>query len=232
MRFDHISIEQGLSDLTVFCFAQDSSGFLWFGTTDGLNKYDGHIFTVFRSDPADTTSMAPGAINCLCVDHSGTLWIGTGVGLSILQPDSSKPRRLPQSMKLRPTGSQYVNWLETLGNGDVAIGTSGGFYLYKKTTSEFTHVLFDTLEPLIVTTFSEAHDGTLWIGTVDRDLIAFNPSNGKRQQFLHDNGNPMALHGTVVNRVVEDRDGRIWVATNNCVSRLHAVAKPRTNDRR
>jgi streptogramin lyase len=80
LDFDHISTEQGLSQNTVFCILQDKQGFMWFGTEDGLNKYDGHSFTIFRHDPEDPNSLGGSRILSVVQDQSGELWIGTANG--------------------------------------------------------------------------------------------------------------------------------------------------------
>ncbi|MGB8316505.1 MAG: two-component regulator propeller domain-containing protein, partial [Ignavibacteriaceae bacterium] len=80
--FEHISLEQGLSQSTVNCILQDQQGFIWFGTFDGLNKYDGYNITVYKNIPGDSTSLSHNWVYSLCEDSSGTLWVGTlGGGL-------------------------------------------------------------------------------------------------------------------------------------------------------
>ena len=80
IRFDHLSIEQGLSQCTVFCIFQDSKGFMWFGTGDGLNKYDGYRFTDYRYDPKNPHSLSSNIIYTIHEDRQGQFWIGTARG--------------------------------------------------------------------------------------------------------------------------------------------------------
>src|ERR1044071_8365822 len=81
--FQHLTIEQGLSQNSVFCILQDSKGFMWFGTEDGLNKYDGYLFNIYRHDAQDPKSLADNPIRTIYEDRSGTLWVGTrGGGLN------------------------------------------------------------------------------------------------------------------------------------------------------
>lgn len=87
IRFKRISIEQGLSQVSVFCILQDKKGFMWFGTQDGLNRYDGYEFKIYRHDPQDTSTISDNLINSICEDSSGILWIGTnGGGLNRFDP--------------------------------------------------------------------------------------------------------------------------------------------------
>jgi len=80
VQFDFVSIEQGLSQSVVTAIAQDSKGFLWLGTQDGLNRYDGYKFVVYKQDPGDPNSLSANIINALLVDRSGVLWVGTNGG--------------------------------------------------------------------------------------------------------------------------------------------------------
>lgn len=77
MRFQRISIEQGLSQSVVTAILQDSRGFLWFGTQDGLNRYDGYTSTCTRNVPGDPGSLSANYVRCLWEDAAGALWVGT-----------------------------------------------------------------------------------------------------------------------------------------------------------
>ena len=80
-KFERISLEQGLSQSSVFCILQDSKGFMWFGTQDGLNKYDGYSFTVYKNQLNDSTSLNWNYIRCFYEDRrEGVLWVGTDNG--------------------------------------------------------------------------------------------------------------------------------------------------------
>ncbi|MFT4929437.1 MAG: hypothetical protein ACI8WB_005570, partial [Phenylobacterium sp.] len=82
-RFDRLSVEHGLSQSSVLSIVQDRKGFLWFATQDGLNRYDGYSFKVFRHNPDDAHSISGNSINTLTIDSAGVLWIGTlGGGLN------------------------------------------------------------------------------------------------------------------------------------------------------
>ena len=76
----NLSLESGLSQSSVLCMLQDKQGFMWFGTEDGLNRYDGYNFTVFRHDSRDSLSISDNHINCLFEDNNGNIWIGTKDG--------------------------------------------------------------------------------------------------------------------------------------------------------
>src|SRR5512132_4171288 len=80
LRFDHISIEQGLSQSSVRVVLQDSRCFMWFGTEDGLNRYDGYTFKTFKPDPDVSSSLSDRWINAILEDRDGFIWVATGQG--------------------------------------------------------------------------------------------------------------------------------------------------------
>ena len=92
--FRHYQVENGLSNNATICSLQDKKGFLWFGTKDGLNRFDGYSFKIFRNLPNDSGSIGSNFIHCLYEDPTGILWAGTENGLyqfneateSFLQP--------------------------------------------------------------------------------------------------------------------------------------------------
>ncbi|WP_373722081.1 ligand-binding sensor domain-containing protein, partial [Bacteroides heparinolyticus] len=83
IRFSHIGLEDGLSHSTVFAINQDKEGNLWFATYDGVNKYDGYSFTVYRHQYTDSNSIASDISRCITVDDSDRIWVGTREGLSL-----------------------------------------------------------------------------------------------------------------------------------------------------
>src|SRR4029078_5670074 len=79
--FRHYQVENGLSNNAVICCLQDKKGFLWFGTKDGLNRFDGYSFKTFRNDPDHSGRIGGNFIHSLYEDHNGIIWIGTEKGL-------------------------------------------------------------------------------------------------------------------------------------------------------
>ena len=80
LRFDHLNIEQGLSQSSIHVIFQDSRGFMWFGTQDGLNRYDGYTFKIYKPDPDAPSSLSDRWITAILEDKEGYLWIGTRQG--------------------------------------------------------------------------------------------------------------------------------------------------------
>ena len=85
-QFARYSAEKGLSHNQVSCFLKDRQGFVWVGTADGLNRFDGYSFKIFKHDPADSTTLADHHINALFEDPDGYIWINTREGYNIYDP--------------------------------------------------------------------------------------------------------------------------------------------------
>lgn len=126
--FEHLGVDQGLSESAVIAIVQDSQGYLWFGTRDGLNRYDGYSFTTFTPQPNDENSLADGFITALYVDRDGVMWVGTFHDeLHRYDPDSGGFTRYKNSPD--DPNSLSHNWVRTIyqdSQGTHWIGTHGG----------------------------------------------------------------------------------------------------------
>lgn len=115
LHFDHLSLADGLSQSVVFTIFQDSRGFLWIGTQDGLNRYDGYNFKIYTHDPEDSTSLSDNHIGAIVEDHQGNLWVGTDNGLNKFDRNTDQFTRFfhnpqdPQSLSDNVIGSLFVD---------------------------------------------------------------------------------------------------------------------------
>ena len=132
IRFEHVSVEQGLSNYAVTKIVQDREGFLWIGTEDGLNKYDGYEFTVYKPDPADSNALPNRVVQVLYADRAGNLWVGASYdGLRRYNPDADNFERFksdprdPESL-----AGKNVNTIFEDSQGGLWIGTNTGLYRY------------------------------------------------------------------------------------------------------
>ncbi|HUI65960.1 MAG TPA: two-component regulator propeller domain-containing protein, partial [Bacteroidota bacterium] len=115
-EFAHLSIREGLSQSTVNCIVQDREGYVWFGTQDGLNRYDGYAFLTLKHDPADSTSLSDNYVTSLCVDGDGVLWVGTRNGLDCWRPETRSFRRYSawgDNCRALCEGHDHVLWVGT-----------------------------------------------------------------------------------------------------------------------
>ncbi len=130
----YLGIEKGLSNNSVRAIYQDHNGFLWFGTYDGLNRYDGYEFTVFRNKLDDSTSLPYNYINVISEDKEHNLWVGTGQGIGIYNNLSAKWQAasyLPFGQTIKERLSDNINHIETDPAGNVLIGTANHGFLIR-----------------------------------------------------------------------------------------------------
>jgi signal transduction histidine kinase/ligand-binding sensor domain-containing protein len=215
VRFERISIEQGLSQSTITCILQDSQGFIWFGTEDGLNRYDAYNFTVYQHDPEDPNSLSNDYITAIHEDPSGLLWIGTrGGGLNRYQPETGQWRHYLYDGS--DPDSYYRNWITAIvedQEGLLWIGTYGdGLYQFDRETEQFIQVE-DIPCPCWINTLYEDRSGELWIGTESGGLLRFDRSRTRLSSYKHDPNHPFSLSADRITSIYEDRSGSLWVGT-------------------
>jgi ligand-binding sensor domain-containing protein/signal transduction histidine kinase/DNA-binding response OmpR family regulator len=125
----YLGIEQGLSNNSVRCIYQDHNGFIWFGTFDGLNRYNGYEFKIFRNKSYDSTSLPYNYINTMSEDHHKNLWIGTGKGIGIYNNLTSKfdpAFYIPFGTQRKEKIEHYINAIKADAKGNVFMATNEG----------------------------------------------------------------------------------------------------------
>ncbi|MBL6447186.1 helix-turn-helix domain-containing protein [Fulvivirga sp. 29W222] len=139
LKFKRYNSESGLSSSKATCFAQTPDGFLWIGTTDGLNRFDGHSFKVFRNDPDDSLSLCDNYISALFVDHQGKLWIGTqNNGLSRYDEKSGTFISFESEIYNPGTlSNHYVTSITEDADKNLWVGTIMGLNLYDRKRNKF-----------------------------------------------------------------------------------------------
>ena len=234
LRFQRFSLEDGLSQNTVFSVIQDHRGFLWIGTQDGLNRYDGYSFQVFKHDPQKPNSLSSSSIISLYEDKDGLLWIGTwGGGLdsynaqsgqfSRYQNDPANPSSLSQDIVTSILEDRQSHlWVGTCG---------GGLDLFNRQTGQFHHYQHDASVPSSlasdnVSKLFEDNSGNLWVGTgclgnpgrglEKLDLQNVAPYGIPVDHFTHYQNNPkndLTLSTDNVSSIAQDSSGMVWVGT-------------------
>ncbi len=213
-------MEQGLSNFTVTAIAQDPQGFLWFGTEDGLNKYDGYEFTVYKNDPTDSTSLPGQNVPCLYVDRAGILWIGVSdVGLWRYDPsrDGFMPfsSSSPQAKKLAKT---HVATIRESRDGGLWIGTDNGLFRYDPQSDELAHYRHDpqdstSLSHDYVLGIAEDSGGSLWLANAEGVSRLRNYREGRFKRYYQTDpkvANPRTNSFTCA---LVDRRGTVWIGT-------------------
>jgi two-component sensor histidine kinase/ligand-binding sensor domain-containing protein len=217
LRFQHLNIENGLSNSKVNAVFQDSRGFMWFGTNDGLNKYDGYAFTVYKHDADDSTSLSHNLIRDICEDRSGRLWIATEAGgLSVYDRERDRfTCRQFDPDDSTTLASDYVNSIARDGDGRLWIGTRDGLCRYEETRNRFVRFRHDasdqkSLQDNLINKVYVDSRNRVWISSQTGWLDLY---DGRSNAFRHI---PLItpLRGDMrVFSILEDRQGTLWIGT-------------------
>ena len=220
--FNHLTDANGLSQSSVTCIFQDSKGFMWFGTQDGLNKYDGYHFKVFKNDPSDKTSLSENFIFSIYENASGTLFIETQSGiLHQYNPRTesfqvvSKDSVNLQSAKVSTVGALLQESSGIIWNGGLSRGT--GLKRTDTKTGQITIFKNDPADPSslsdnrVYSVFRD-HSGNLWVGTYN-GLDRFDEHSGKFIHYRNEPDNPNSLPDNWVWPIYEDSSGFLWIGT-------------------
>jgi signal transduction histidine kinase/ligand-binding sensor domain-containing protein len=228
LRFEHISVEHGLSQSTVTCALQDSRGFMWFGTRDGLSRYDGSGFKVYRHDPQDPHSLGYNQVTALAEDQGGMLWIGTdGGGLDRLDLETDTFVHYRHSPgNAASLADDLVLSLIADRDGVLWIGTRNGLDRFDRTTGQFIHHQNKPEDPHslkggTIESIYQDRESMLWVGTNGNGLNRFDPTTGRFTHFQHDPNDPHSLISNfLVSAICEDQSGDLWIGTFEGLDRL------------
>lgn len=220
-RFQHLTMEDGLSQSSGNDILQDHEGYMWFSTQNGLNRYDGYNFTVFMHDPADSSSISSSSISVLHEDSNGNLWIGTtGSGLNLYNRDDQTFTHVRTDYVFPDNGltSDNITAIREDQNGALWIGTSSGLNMYDRERGAFRHFFHTegeagTLSGNSISAIFEDRDGRLWIGT-DNGLSLWDEQTSTFQVFRHDPGDSRSISGNSISVLYEDDAGTLWIGTH------------------
>ncbi|KAA3614116.1 MAG: hypothetical protein D8M58_18145 [Calditrichaeota bacterium] len=207
IQFKHLNVEDGLSQSSVMCILQDLDGFMWFGTEDGLNRYDGYNFKIFKNDPADSNTLGNNFIRAIYQDYNRQIWIGTGRGLNRYNPENGNFYSYDNIQALK---GQYINTISLINKNELCITTrDNGFGFFDITTETFkAHNPEDFLdEPLSsgVRSAYLASSGEYFLATAG-GIVKFNRQSGEYLLFKVSN-----LDNSIsAKQIVEDDTGNLW----------------------
>ena len=215
-------------------------GFMYFGTEDGLNRYDGYRFTVIRHDPNNVNSLSYNDINALCVDSRGYIWVGTfNAGLNRYNLANGSCLRLRSVPGAAGTIS-HDNILAIVEDryGAIWVGTEGGLNRLAPAAAardgspfeHFRHAAGDpnSLSHDQVQALCLDRDGTLWIGTEGGlDRLETKKSGAMRfEHFRHNASDPASLSDNSVHSILQDSRGELWIGTRRGLNRLVSRSGP------
>ncbi|MEJ7587599.1 MAG: two-component regulator propeller domain-containing protein [Ferruginibacter sp.] len=212
VKFSHLTTNDGLSQSSVFTILKDHKGFMWFGTDEGLNRYDGYRFTVYKHDPERAASISSNAIYGMMEDLARNLWVVSSGGLDRFD----RATETFIHYKTSDNGVLFRNIFQD-SKKRIWLGSIEGFCLYdplKGKIKSYKHNENDTnsLSNNYVYRITADEEGQLWIGTRN-GLNRFNPETEKFLHYKNEPGNSKSVGAGYIKTVYNDRQGNIWVGT-------------------
>lgn len=218
LQFDHLSVSNGLSQSTVLAICKDSRGYMWFGTRDRLNRYDGRNIISYKSDVNDhTTISSEDYIYAVSEDKSKNLWIGTQNGLNRYIPEKDAFERIVHDPEnANSICNNIVLSIFPDSKGRVWFATNYGLSMLEDAASRkfknFTKT--DGLAGNSVYAVFEDQQGQVWVGTTE-GLSVLTNTNGKYaiKSYYHVKTNPASIASNSIKAIAQDQQGRIWIGT-------------------
>ena len=204
ITFSYISINEGLSQSTVFSIDQDKRGNMWFATYDGVNKYDGYAFTVYQHNEDDPNSIANDISRIVKTDSQGRVWIGTRDGLS--RYDEEKD--IFQNFFYEKNGKHLqVNGIEEISPEQLLISTPEGLIMFDIKESKFIDDSFSTAMHKTIASTLYRQDDQIYIGTSTDGLYTYSITQKTFEKVI-------PILGTKqIQAILQQSPTRIWVAT-------------------
>ncbi len=225
IEFHRYTTSDGLStNWNINAITQDKDGYIWIATSEGLNRFDGYEFKVFRYDPIDSFSLRTNNVTSLLIDSQNRFWLTSfgapNGGISQWNPktetfinykpeDSDTNYLFPWALtKLYEDRSGNI-WVGSVLGLDIFNPEKGNYLHYPKEDSEFS-----SLNDEYITEITEDSRGNLWIGTLDSGLVKYNPSTKEAKRFKHEEKNVRGLLSNRVNTIYEDTNGTLFIGTD------------------
>ncbi len=210
--FEHLTIDEGLSNNTVNSIYHDHLGFIWFATNDGLTRYDGYDFTIYRHDRDSHQTISNNRVHFVFEDLNRNLWVGTNMGLNLFNREFDNFTRFlndpndeasisHNNVRMVYQDPSGILWFGTLG---------GGLNRFDPITRKFTRFNFPNR---LVSSVIEDAQGNIWVATNDPSLIRLNWELNEFELFPFPKNNTSGLKPNTLKTLFEDKTGNIWVGT-------------------
>ncbi|HLO59666.1 MAG TPA: two-component regulator propeller domain-containing protein [Bacteroidales bacterium] len=225
LRLENLSISQGLSQSEVNCINQDSDGFIWIGTLNGLNKYDGYDVTIYRRNTEIPNSISNNYIQSIFEDNAGNLWIGT-LGGGLNRYDKFKDSFTPfkhDAADPKTIANNYVSFITQSKSGELLIATQHGLSVLDDPNSDVRPPAFRNYLDFEINAVLEDENGILWLATWNG---LYKTSHKKGQtpvilaHYTHNPENSGSIASNDVLSLFRDKQGNIWIGTNNGLDKL------------
>lgn len=226
-HFNQLTVENGLSHSTVYTVYQDKLGFIWMGTENGLNVYDGYKFIHFKHNPRDSTTLPNNNVTSIVEDDDNNLWLGTwGGGLAKFDKTTSAFKIFkPISGENHTLNDLRIQYIARRNDGKLWIGTNaGGVNIFDPITEKFSHVLHD---PQIATSLPHQRvwslteqNNAMWVGTSNGLCRIMETSYGLKTERFENIFSSLSLSHKTIRALYADGDSLLWIGTQAGLDRL------------
>lgn len=215
LKFRNLTVEDGLSQNSVLCIAQDDRGFMWLGTRNGLNRYDGYRFKYFTVNQKTAGAISDNNILSLFKDSKGILWVGTVHGLNKYDPQTETFKAfLPGKQEWSASGK--INAITETSGNTLLVGTREGLYLFSPRSGRFVKIVLPgsvTLDKeYSVNDIYREGDGVIWLAT---SIGAFKliRSDGHYAVKVVVSSLAANSENVIYNTIAADGKGDLWLGT-------------------
>jgi ligand-binding sensor domain-containing protein/signal transduction histidine kinase/DNA-binding response OmpR family regulator len=221
VSFNNFTIENGLSQNSVIAITQDKADFVWFGTRQGLNRYDGYQFKLYRNNPKEPSSISSDEVQTLLTDAEGTLWAGTANGLNRYDENKDSFIKITTGTK-KGLSNNGIECLYEDKDKNIWVGTLAGLNLLTdKSKNSFRSFRFKGMKDEgvygVYAVFKDTKQN-IWIAT-GAGLLRMWQKNGRYiyECFKNNPQNPTSISSNYVTSINADNQGNLWVGTGNGV---------------
>ncbi len=218
--FNHLTMENGLSQNSVMAIAQDKNQLMWMGTRHGLNRYDGYRFKIYSNSSDNHNSISDNVVTALLNDSKGRLWVGTENGLNIYNEKNDRFFRISRKSSAKSFSCDSVECVYEDSKKNIWIGTYNGINLVIDAEKQiFKKFLFDRNRKTginYILSVIRDDQNNLWAGTFN-GLVRIYPEKGKYrfEIFRHRANDPNSISSNAVKSMVIDKQKRLWLGTYN-----------------
>lgn len=206
-------LNEGISQLSVMNIYQDSRGYLWFATKNGLNRFNGKEYVIYHREDGNEQSLSNNSITSITEDQEGCLWVGTSNGLNRIDLNTNQIKRYNLGVNGLVTNS--ISTLYTDRSGCLWVGTWDGLNRYNREKDHFEYISLDNSpERAMIATLLEDSSGKFWVGTKNKGLLLCDHHMDLISQFTHESKS-MPLNNNDITSIYEDEKKQIWVGCKN-----------------
>ena len=214
-QFRQLTSADGISQSEVYSFLKDSRGFVWFGTVDGLNRYDGYNIEIFNTNKNDTNSLSNNTVRSLAEDQTGRIWIGTDDGLNLYDPDTE----LIYQIHINSVEKRFPVWCIHIQDGYLLAGTANGLWRTKIQSTSLKDIEYG-FQP--ITNYSNNQNTDNFIRAIEKCTLGgiwiITSDNISRIIFQQNSNEPVIIEDFTINlnqrTATEDSSGNLWIATS------------------